>query len=142
MNTILPNQLRFIFKGSNGLIEGLIVYFIFYSNIKNNFTIGPLMSNERGEIILSEELVKEVISNSKNDFPMDYDGGIEDCYKLEVVVESKKELKDRVVRLEEFYPENALSLQQLLGTCSNDRTSLNQEITLPLEEETFNISVV
>lgn len=142
MNPALQGQLKLIFIGSEGLLKGLIVYVIFYSSRKNNFTIGPLLSNAQGEIILCENVVRKVISNSKNDFPMDYDGGIEDCYKVEVIVESMEELKSRFDRLNEFYSDSAASLHRIMARCSNGSSSFKGEITQKVGGEAINIAVL
>ncbi len=141
MNLHMPEKTRFVFEDSKGFIVGLIVYFIFYSKIKNNFTVGPTLTSNTGEIILRKEIVNEIISSNKSDFPMDYDGGLEDCFKISVIVESMLELEARIDRLKEFYPENASSLQKLVSTCSNGKANLIKEIGLPLNEEAVHIII-
>ena len=141
MNIHMPEKIRFVFEDCKGFAQGLIVYFIFYSKIKNNFTVGPILTSKSGEIILSKKIVNEIISNNKKDFPMDYDGSLEDCYKVSVIVESMLELENRINRLKEFYPENASSLRKLVNTCSNDKASLIKEMELPTSEEVVRVTI-
>jgi len=129
----MPDKINFHFENINGVIEKLIVFFIFKSKIKNNFTIGPKVSNNSGDIILTKKSVEEIIALSKNSSPMDYGGELSDCDLLSIVVETRSELEERITRLNEFYPNNALALQKILESASNDERSLNKEIKMPIQ---------
>ena len=137
----MPEKLIFIFEGSKGALRGLLVYFVFHSKIKNNFTVGPMVTGETGDIVLTKQSVNEIITSNKSDFPMDYAGDLVDCELLSVIVESKLGLEDRVLRLKEFYPENAASLQEIVNTSTNDEASFCKEIELPTNEEIVRIIV-
>ncbi|HEB92383.1 MAG TPA: hypothetical protein ENI94_02755 [Gammaproteobacteria bacterium] len=141
MDSPMPEQIRFLFNNSNGVIKGLIVFFIVRSKMKNNFTVGPLVTGENGDVLLTKYLVEEVISNSKNDFPMDYAGELIDCDLLGVLVESKTQLEDRVKRLNVFYPDNAFALQEMLENSANNTDSLYKEIEFPIKDNEIIVDV-
>lgn len=137
----IPKKIRFLFEDTSGLIPYLIVFFIFRSKKKNSFTVGPIVTDKKGEIALSRQSVESVISMSKIESPMDYDGGLEDCDLLSVLVENRSELEDRVARLNAFYPDNASTLRTLLESATNDKAHLYQEIELPIEDEKIIVRV-
>ncbi len=119
MKTSWPSKLIFKFISDDKLISNLLVYFVLLSRLKNNFTIGPLTTNKNGEIQITYEIMKEAIENAKADYPMDYSGTLEDCMGVEVVVETMNELRSRINRGREFYPNEAAMLEELIQKCSN-----------------------
>lgn len=136
----MPEQIRFLFENTTGMIQGLIVFFIFRSKIKNSFTIGPLVTGKNGDIVLTKQSVKKAISLNKSEFPMDYGGELADCDLLSVLVETRSELEDRVARLKEFYPDDALALQKNLENAANDESGLCKAIEMPIENEEIFLS--
>lgn len=114
-----PSELTFRFICDNKLVSNLLVYVVFLSRLKNNFTIGPLITNENGEIIIAQDFVVETIEKAKVEFPMDYSGTLYDCYGIEVIVETTDDLITRIDRGREFYPEKANELQELMQKCEN-----------------------
>lgn len=115
-----PKEILIRFLDNNGqAVCGLLVFILLKSKLKNDFGVDPLVTDDSGTItLLRSELVRS-IEASKAEYPMDYDGSLEDCIKLEVIVEDKAELKDRVARLEQYYPDNAKQISRLMTKCVN-----------------------
>ena len=134
MSEVIPEKLIFVVEESNQALQGSIVYFVFHSSSKNDFTIGPKVTGNKGEVTLTKRAVEEVITRSQRDFPMDYAGGLSECNALSIVRESKGELKKRIARLKEFYPESAASLEGLVRFCTNGVESACKKIQLPISE--------
>lgn len=134
MITPIPEHITFQFSNFNGVDHGLVVYIVLESKQKNNFTIGPLLTDSDGQLIITRELIEEVISKSKKAYPMDYGGDINDCNVLKIIVETRSELKDRVARLKEFYPDSAKNLERLILMSGNGEKGLVKEINLPIDK--------
>lgn len=68
-------------------------------------------------------MTKEQVENTMNqynlNFPMDYVGSLDSCTGIDIVVEYYEELKNRILVLQEFYPQNALLLKNAIKTCTN-----------------------
>ena len=141
MSELMPDKIKFLFEDTKGSLQGLIVFFILKSNIKNDFMIGPLVTGNNGEIFLTRGLVEKKISITKNEFPMDYAGTLNDCEQLNILVETRVELDDRACRLAEFYPDEALELQKIIDKATNNEISLNKEISMPIENKEITIEL-
>ena len=137
----IPERIKFIFKNTDGPIRGLIVFFVLRSTVKNDFTIGPLLTDVRGEVILTKEIFDRVIHLEKEDFPMDYDGDLGDCDLLRIIVESRSELENRLRRLVRYYPDSAKILQDLLGHAVNGEAGFCKSITFPTDKEIISINL-
>ncbi len=142
MNEIIPNQIDFIFIDLKGFfIQNLIVYFNFIVGKKNNHSIGPLISNEKGVITLSRELIEKSINKNIIDYPMDYHGTLNDCSHLEIVIFPKKNLERRVDMLKEFFPEISLSFKKMIDTSNNEEIYFYKKFELPLKNHKIIIEV-
>ena len=121
MKTNWPSKLIFKFTRDGKLISNLLIYIVLLAKLKNNFTIGPLTTDENGEIRITHKIMKEAIENAKADYPMDYSGTLDDCMGVEVIVETMNELRSRFNRGREFYPKEAAILEELTRKCSNSK---------------------
>lgn len=139
MNSKIPGEIVFWFERDSGPASGVIVYFVLRSSTKNAFVLGPLVTNPEGNIVLTLRMLKDVISSSKREFPMDYDGDIDDCDLLSVLVESRTQLEKRVGRLLGPYPEASSSLRALLDSATNGEESIREDISLPIKSESVRI---
>ena len=78
-----PQKILIRFLDSNGnAVSGLLVFILLKSELKNDFGVEPLITNESGEVILSLSWLIQNIECAKAEFPRDYDGGIDDCNEL------------------------------------------------------------
>ena len=59
MQNHVPDQIRFLFKNAEGVAQHLIVYFTFRSKVKNNYTIGPKVTDSNGEIVVTRQSVEK-----------------------------------------------------------------------------------
>lgn len=141
MRSHIPEQIKLIFKDVGGSVQRLIVFLVLHSAAKNDFTIGPLVTDMEGEIILTRAVVDKEIELNKKEFPMDYDGDLNDCDLLSVIVESRADLEERVKRLMKYYPENANDLLGLLSDAANGEVGMRKDISLPTDEEVISISI-
>ena len=139
MNSKIPGEIVFGFEWDSGPASGVIVYFVLRSRTKNPFVLGPLVTNPEGNIVLTLRMLKDVISSSKREFPMDYDGDIDDCDLLSVLVESRAQLEKRVDRLLGPYLEASSSLRVLLDSAANGEESVREDISLPIKSESVRI---
>jgi c-di-GMP-related signal transduction protein len=139
---MVPKQIEFLFRNkNNNVIPRVIAYFVLISENKNNYSIGPLISDERGVINLTKELIENTIYQSQIDFPMDYSGNLNSCTHLEVLIETKKELERRSIVLKEFYPENASLLDQAIAVCNNENMSFNSKYLLPIKDKEVTVDI-
>ena len=100
---MIPSYIKFIFSNEGVNIPNLIVYFILNVKNKNDYTIGPLITNERGEITLSKGQLESTINQYNMEYPMDYAGSLDSCIGIDILVESYEELRNRLLALQEFY---------------------------------------
>jgi len=121
MKTNWPSKLIFKFTSDEKLVSDLLVHFVLLSRLKNNFTIGSFTTNQDGEIKLTHEIMQETIEKAKSDYPMDYSGTLDDCIGVEVIVETMSELRSRINKGKEFYPNKADKLKELTQKCSNEK---------------------
>jgi len=87
---------------------------------KNNFSLPPRISDDNGCIVITRDEVESTIAAAQKDAPMDYDGPLDRCYGLRVLIESKADLQARLRRLQEFYPIEANKFKEMIGQSSNE----------------------
>jgi len=141
MCEVMPEKMVFVVETDREALQGMIVYFIFHTPKKNDFTVGPKVTCSAGEITLTKESVEEVLEKNHRDFPMDYSGVLCDCNLLSVVLEPKSELEQRIFRLREFYPDNAACLEGLFKNCTNRTKGFRRDIKLPVTEKVIRIVI-
>lgn len=92
----LPEQITFrlIDKKTKRPIGNIAISLILYAHKKNDYYVGPKVSNDEGIINFKrEECIKE-IENSKRFYLMDYLSTLEECLpKISIKVKTKKELE-------------------------------------------------
>jgi hypothetical protein len=121
MKTNWPFKFIIKFISDDELVSNLLVYIKLLSGLKNNFTIGPIITNDDGTIQITSKMMMETIEHSKAEAPMDYSGSLEDCIGLEVVVETLNDLSNQIIRGREFYPDEAAMLEKMMRKCSNSK---------------------
>ncbi len=115
--------------------QNLVCYVEILAQKKNNYTLGPFLTDESGKIVLTQRLIGDTITEWMNEYPMDYASDLSDC-KDEIVIKIPPiaQLKERVTILEKFYPDEAERLQALLGKAHNDRLATNFQKTYKISE--------
>jgi hypothetical protein len=113
-------KIKFQSKYIHNKINKLIVFIVIRARHKNNYTLGPFKTDENGELEISRHAVKELIFSTQEQFPMDYADTLEKCgSEITVEIESKSSLEERWHSINEFYPDEAMKLRQLLDNQSN-----------------------
>lgn len=138
---MIPSYVKFIFSNEGVSIPNLIVYFILNVKNKNNYTIGPLITNERGEITLTKGQLERTINQYNMEYPMDYAGSLDLCIGIDILVESHDELRNRLLALQEFYPQNALSLKDAIKVCMNKDYKVYRKVKFPIIDRTVFVNV-
>ena len=138
---MIPSYIKFIFSNEGLNIQNLIFYFILNFKNKNDYTIGPLITNERGEITLSKGQLESTINQYNMEYPMDYAGSLDSCIGIDILVESYEELRNRLLALQEFYPQNALSLKNAIKVCMNKNYRIYRKIKFPIIDRNVFVNV-
>lgn len=76
-----PKELKLIFKDktSKKPIDNIAVRAILHAKEKNDYNVGPYLSNKSGIIIIKRNDLLREIKASKSFFLMDYKSDLEDC---------------------------------------------------------------
>lgn len=119
MKSNWPRSLNFKLIADGKAASNVLVYFILISTNKNNFTIGPMLTNNAGLVELTKDIMIKSIETHKQNYPMDYVDTLDSCIGIEILVESICELEKRINRLIEYYPQKATKLQNLVVNSSN-----------------------
>lgn len=117
----------------------LLVAFELRSNLRNDYSLGLYLTDEKGECIISRNDILKTISEYQTEYPMDYSSDLTDCTAIVVAIESKKKLRKRANRLREFFPEEAKFLKLQIDKCSNPAHSFEfiREFPLPISLREF-----
>ena len=59
--------------------EGLAIVLVLFAERKNNYTVGPLISNSSGEVNFTRAECEFAIKRAQEMFIMDYHGDLESC---------------------------------------------------------------
>ena len=60
-------------------VEGLAIVLELFALRKNNYIVGPAISDQAGEVQFTREECKRTIKSDQEMFIMDYEGDLEDC---------------------------------------------------------------
>lgn len=111
---------------SNGKpLAKVLFYVIVISKQKNNYTLGPFLTDDLGKFNLLKELVIKEINIAMTEFPMDYSSSLEDCTNTIVIeIDGKESIEKSIQNLLKYYPINA---NELISTYENsiNRTFVN-----------------
>jgi hypothetical protein len=116
-----PEELRLAFETDSRPAVAVLVHVLLIPRRKNRFCIGPILTDDSGKISITAELMQRIIADTKADCPMDYEGELADCTGIEVVVEDRRGLEERLERIAGFYPEEARALGSAIERSDNSR---------------------
>ena len=140
MNDVLPKNIEFLFINKRHQIQpDLIVFFILKAPRKNDYYIRS-KTDKYGKINLERGMISYQISRNMKDFPMDYDSILEECI-MEIRIETKEELENRIISVENYYPEEALLFKIEMNTCINNQMNFLFRYTLPIRNSKFIIEL-
>lgn len=142
MKSAWPETITLRFKCVGANVLGILVFVVLISRKKNNFSVGPLLVDQNGEIILRAERLRKFIEEEKHEYPMDYDGGLEDCRGFELIVESEESLWHRADRLRKYYPKAADELEKKIRECNNKKfVALKKRWDFPIEGDQIEVEL-
>lgn len=79
MNFPSKLSIEFVDVQSSHPIKNLVIFFTLFAKEKNNYTIGPFLSNKEGRCIIVRDKVKQDIKSSQSMYVMDYKSQLEEC---------------------------------------------------------------
>ena len=141
MNNVLPKNVEFLFINKRHQVQpDLIVFFILKAPRKNDYYIRS-KTDKYGKINLERGMISYQISRNMKDFPMDYDSILEECAIMEIRIETKEELENRIISVENYYLEEALLFKIEMNTCINNQMNFLFRYTLPIRNSKFIIEL-
>ena len=122
-------------QGAN-LRSAILVSISLIATRKNNFSLGPGLTDDKGRLLLSLGMLEAAIHTAISEAPMDYSGSLNDCLGLKIVVEGPQELAARLARLRTFYPQEAEALADKIRQSSNEGfMRYERDLLLPLSAD-------
>src|SRR3569623_285783 len=109
-----PETLNFIFSGP-GKSCARLVLFVSIPAKKNNYSLGPFLTNENCILGLNGDSLQGQMELIERASPMDYEPvNLQDVSEIIIEIESRQSLTERHKRIQPFYPNEAMHLQGLL----------------------------
>ena len=100
---------RLINNNTQRPVSNIAVSLILYAHKKNNYYVGPKISDSEGLLSFGKEDCVEEINNSKRFYLMDYASSLEECLpKVSIKIKLKKEIEfavENMRRLRDIYQE-------------------------------------
>ena len=112
-------KLHFIQNGYS--IKNLLVTIILRVKIKNDYYIGPLITNDIGIIEVTQDELETEINKIQADFIMDYAASIHDCLNIEIKIEDILDLEKKVKNLKNWDSDKAYELQEKIKNSVNSQ---------------------
>ena len=141
MNDVLPKNIEFLFINKRHQIQpDLIVFFILKVPRKNDYYIRS-KTDKDGKINLERGMISYQISRNMKDFPMDYSSTLEECTIMEIRIETKEELENKIISMENYYLEEALLFKNEMNACRNNQMNFLFRYTLPIRNSKFIIEL-
>ena len=112
-------KLHFIQNGYS--IKNLLVTIILRVKIKNDYYIGPLITNDIGIIEVTQDELETEINKIQADFIMDYAASIHDCVNVEIKIEDILDLEKKVKNLKNWDSDKAYELQEKIKNSVNSQ---------------------
>ena len=86
-------------------------------------------------------MISYQISRNMKDFPMDYSSTLEECTIMEIRIETKEELENKIISMENYYLEEALLFKNEMNACRNNQMNFLFRYTLPIRNNRFIIEL-
>lgn len=106
-------SLTLLSQRTNDPLPNVVVYFEMESNHKNNFSYGPIETDNNGRLTVTLERIKEEISTASSMFPMDYGGLCSLSGRVRIVIYSRRSLK-RMRRLQALWQSDTHQLSRIV----------------------------
>ena len=102
------------------IAANLIVYLVINMKVKNDFWLGPFVTDSAGMITLAGNALDRDVEETIDLGLMDYLPPTGRSATVSIVVPSRGELEEMVRRLVPVHAENASRLASLVRNCTND----------------------
>ena len=114
--TYMPDEITIRCLSASGApIENIMVFVRIHATHKNDYVVGPLLSDGDGLCRLTRAAVQAEIADAMHLFPMDYSSTLEQCSDtVTVVLESTVEMERRIATVERYWPDRASALSAAL----------------------------
>jgi hypothetical protein len=89
-------------KDNGQLLSGMAIMIKLKMKLKNNYNIGPKITNESGFVVFTRTEIEEEIEATRKGSPMDYFGGLECCKSVEAIVMGHEAIQ-RLVKAREIW---------------------------------------
>jgi hypothetical protein len=115
-----PDHVTISIFYNNSPLVNILIYVIIKVQNKNNFTLGPFLSDQNGECFLTREFVFAEMKKTVEIFPMDYSAELKNILNvIDIQIDSKETIEKRILTLSEFYPESSIELKAKYGISFN-----------------------
>ena len=131
----LPNSITIQVLKNSKKANGLICSVQLLTHKKNNFSLGIYKTDNEGWFIITKEIIELKIKEAVEFFEMDYDNSAKNMMnKIEVTIENNEDLKKRISRIKEFFPEKMDEIKPIVINNKNDIIISSFKKTLPIKE--------
>lgn len=133
-----PDKLKIKLNEKNTMkpISSILFFIKLKAKNKNNYFIGPFLTDIFGEVIIDKEYVNKQIDESKDLFVMDYTSNLEECeVEIEICIFSGENLKQRIQKANKYFPKDAKHLEGLYEESINDKFSMDIIKVLEINDE-------
>lgn len=126
-----PNKLIVTFKSSNNgaPIPNFAIYLSIRAPRKNNYDIGLRITDKLGQVIFTEQEIKEEIEWTKDSYIMDYVSTYEECFSdFSVILFSKEGIQKCLQHLTTYkkFDERYVKDFELIQQASNTNSAKQQ----------------
>jgi len=106
------------------------------AQFKNNYFIGPFITDSFGESIITKDIIIQQINRDKDFYMMDYASDIDDCDdEIIIHVLSGESIRQKINNVKKYFPENAELLNALFSVSINERFTVDIIKKLGIKEE-------
>jgi len=136
-----PDELtvRVIDAASGHPVENVSFLLRLKAPVKNDYAVGPLITNQDGIIRISREGCERAIKQAKEMFIMDYSGNLSSCSKVaELRLHSPLEIANTITQFEEapdFWGMAFDHPEELISRLRKVQNSIFRPISVPVTEE-------
>lgn len=136
MNILKQTELLFKESKTNKALGYLIFYLTIPAKKKNDYTIGPFITDQDGLFILTRDEIKNMIDKEKSTFLMDYSTLFEDLDNyFKIKIDTKENIENIINGIKKYYPKESEYLKKLSESCYNKNLKENIIIERSLKNE-------
>ena len=106
-----PKHITILIQSNGKPREGVLFHVVLAAKEKNDYTLGPFLSDSNGQFELTKDYVSKEISKMLSEFPMDYSSAIDEIKDSIIFqIDGKNTIEKRIQVLSKYYPDNAIEL--------------------------------